>query len=265
MYDNFYIKINKYFLINIFVLDNLMKEYNSIKIKEYLETQKKNYKIFIKSSISINTLIIICLIIINIIFFVYFCKNNTKNLINIKTFNKSNIVSPEYNIKDSSYNFEKKPKISIIIPYFDSLIENNDLKILMINSILNQTLDDIEILLSFNQINNNLFFKTKELSNLSAHIKYFKSESDIYNDTKKLILESNGKFISVFNNYIKIKDINLFERIYFNTYGKINHIYEFYIENKKNYLIKTKIIKDIYDKDLFFKKFIFLIKYIKLI
>lgn len=201
--------------------------------------------------------------------------NNIKNNVNINNYNESFNILIEFNkmkqkflnsinINDSLYYLEKKPKISIIIPLFDGIQEKDDLKILMIKTILNQSLNDIEILLSFSQNNSYLFNKIKELSNIFTYIKYFKSESDIYNDTKKLLLESNGKFITVFYNYINIKDIHLLESIYYDTFGKINYLYEFFIENEKKYLIKNKIIKDTYDNDLNFNNFNELVDYIKL-
>ena len=249
-----------------------MNEYDVINNKENIKTHIEYNKLFKKSSISIITLIIISLITIFIFLFFVFTGNNIKNS---KIFNKSCNISSEYNqnlrnnlnnyINNSLYFSEKNKKISIIIPFFDNIIQNNDLKILMIKKILNQSLNDIEILISFNKSNSNLFFKIKELSKIFYQIKYFKSDSDIYNDTKKLILDSNGKFVSVLNDYSNITDINLFEKIYYNTHGKINYIYEYNIDNKKKYLIKNKIIRDIYDNDLLFKKFNNIIEYIKLI
>lgn len=278
-----------------------MNEYKVIKIKEYSKIQNEYNKFFKKISFS-NIILFLIYLIVLFIFICAFLRihsfkeiknnknnteisksiqihklsmNNIKNNVNINNYNESFNILIELNkmkqkflnsinINDSLYYLEKKPKISIIIPLFDGIQEKDDLKILMIKTILNQSLNDIEILLSFSQNNSYLFNKIKELSNIFTYIKYFKSESDIYNDTKKLLLESNGKFITVFYNYINIKDIHLLESIYYDTFGKINYLYEFFIENEKKYLIKNKIIKDTYDNDLNFNNFNELVEYIKL-
>ena len=196
----------------------------------------------------------------------YSKKKILKDIKNIGISNnkKNSKLHSKINSMKGSYNYEKKPYLSILIINFDIIKSHNiHSKIRMINNLLNQSLDNIEILLDFKKTNTIFYKKTIKISRINKQIKIIKSEYD--NDIVKLILQSKGKFITVLDKCLQINDSKLYEKIYNKTYGKINNYYEYKIENEVYYLIKNKILKDIIDNEIMsFKNFTEVENYIKL-
>ena len=196
----------------------------------------------------------------------YSKKKILKDIKNIGISNnkKNSKLHSKINSMKGSYNYEKKPYLSILIINFDIIKSHNiHSKIRMINNLLNQSLDNIEILLDFKKTNTIFYKKTIKISRINKQIKIIKSEYD--NDIVKLILQSKGKFITVLDKCLQINDSKLYEKIYNKTYGKINNYYEYKIENEVYFLIKNKILKDIIDNEIMsFKNFTEVENYIKL-
>ena len=65
----------------------------------------------------------------------------------------------------------------------------------------------------------------------------------------------------IINKYFNFKSFD-FEKYYNFTKGKINHIFEFKIKKERIYLIKSKILRDINDKNINFNNFSELLQYI---
>ena len=207
-------------------------------------------------------------IIFIIIVLYYLILKRKKNLRN-KLFNNSRIKNEnrilEKNLPVELYQFEKKPKISILIPQFDNMmIKTKYSYIDILKSILNQSIKDIEILLSFQKNSANLQTQINECFKNNKNLKIFNEENDTYNDIKNLALKSEARFITILNNCSMINNPNFFEIIYNKTIGKIDNIFEYKIEKEINYLIRSKILKDIFDNELIFEDFFNLEKYIKL-
>ena len=187
--------------------------------------------------------------------------NNIDNVINSKYKNKN--IQFEKTILKELYNYENKPSISILIINFDIINSHTILsKIRMLKNLLNQSIKNIEILISLKK-NTSFYFKILEFSRRNSKLKIIDSEYDIYNDTIKIIMKSKGKFITILNKCFNIRDSKLYEKLFNKTFGKINNFYEYKIENEVNYLIKNKILKDYLDNELSFQKFKDLENYIK--
>lgn len=75
-----------------------------------------------------------------------------------------------------------------MIPHFDILINaRNDLYINIVKSLINQTLKDLEILLSIKNINTTFFYKIYQNYKKYKNIKIFEGEKELFNDTIQLI------------------------------------------------------------------------------
>ena len=240
-----------------------MKDYNNFML---YENSKVFYKIHKLNYLFIKILIILILILYFILSYYFSNKiilyniNNSDYDVKIKDKQNINLL---YTYPKGIYYYEKKPFISILIPHFD-IIKPDKIhsKIIMLKNLLNQSIKNIEILLSFKK-NNTIYDKIMKFSKLHQEIKIFNSEYNIYNNTIELILESKGKFITVINKYLNIREPQLYEKVFNQTLGKINNIYEYKVENEVHYLIKNKILKDIIDNETIFFQFNNLEKYIK--
>jgi hypothetical protein len=71
-----------------------------------------------------------------------------------------------------------------------------------------------------------------------------------------------GKFVLFIYKYFNLKNNDL-EKFYNFTKGKIKNIFEFTIKSETLFIIKSKILRDLYDNNIYFKNFLDLIKYIK--
>ena len=132
-------------------------------------------------------------------------------------------------LSNGFYSFEKKPKpkISILIPHFDTIfVGKNDSNITLLESLLTQSLKEIEILISFKKINTNLFYLINHYYKKYRIIKIYEEETDIFNDTINLILNSDARYITVIKKFVDIKNPKLFENVY-NFISKILIFLEF--------------------------------------
>ena len=211
----------------------------------------------------------IIIIIIILYYLIFKRKNYLRNKLIYNSKIKNENRSLEKNLFDELpelYQFEKKPKISFLIPQFDKMIKKTKYSYIdILNSILNQSIKDIEILLSFQKNCTSLYTQINEFFKNNKNLKIFKEENDTNKDLKNLAFKSEAKFITILHNCLMINNPNFFEIIYNKTIGKIDNIYEYKIENEINYLIRSNILKDIFDNEIFFEDFLDLEKYIKLI
>jgi len=248
-----------------------MKYYK--KIIENIKNRSNEKKLKPKKIIK---LILILILIYIIIFFIRAeNKDHSINKKKIKTFSKFYTKKENKKIKNliklnglsnGFYSFEKKPKpkISILIPHFDKIyIGKNDSNITMLESLLIQSLKEIEILISLKKINTNLFYLIEHYYKNYKIIKIFEEESDKFNDTINLILNSNARYITVIKKYVDIKNPKLFENVYKETFGKTDNIYKYKIEGEVNYLIKKKVLDNIIDDDIELNELIQLENYIR--
>lgn len=162
----------------------------------------------------------------------------------------------------SLYDYFKYPQISIIIPNIDKWLFNSTDSLNLITNLKEQTLNNIEIIVTSSK---NKIHEYKNLKNLSLSDKRIKIEvserKDSTNSLFSLMKLIKGKFVLIINEYINFKR-NDFEKFYNLTKGKIKKIFEFQINKKSLYLIKSKILRDINDINLHFKTISNLIEYI---
>ena len=218
---------------------------------------KKNFviKIINKHVISLF-LINILLIFINIIKIYDFFFKNENDIKDIFNNNFGNY---------SLYNLFKYPQISILIPYIENINSlNKNISIFsFINNLRNQSLKDIEIFFLLSRkdlINSNII---KNYTKIDKRIKCsFRNNGTLLNDIYYLIEKSKGKYIFIMNN-MELLDFNEIEKFYNFTKGEINNIFKFKTNNENIiYFIKSKILRDIKDKDLVFENITNLINYI---
>ena len=153
------------------------------------------------------------------------------------------VNSSSINGNYSLYNYFKYPQFSIIIPNIDKLALDKNRILEMILNLRNQTLNNIEIILTLSK-SNFKEYKKNSISNLFYLLKSLK-----------------GKFLLIIDKYFNFKN-NDFEKFYNFTKGKINNIFEFKIKRKSHFLIKIKILRDINDRNIKIKNIPNLIEYI---
>jgi lipopolysaccharide biosynthesis glycosyltransferase len=222
---------------------------------------KKNKLIF-----SFNKILLLLVSFIIIFSFSFYSKKKNLNKINsIKIYNyidntinskyKNKNIQLEKSILRELYNYEKKPSISILIINFD-IINSHTIssKIRMLKNLLNQSINNIEILISLKK-NTSFYYKILEFSRRNNKLKIIDTEYDTYKEAIKIIMKSKGKFITILNKCYNIRDSKFYEKLLNKTFGKINNYYEYKIENEVNYLIKSKVLKDYLDNELSFKNF----------
>lgn len=182
-----------------------------------------------------------------------------------KYFGENNIITYyDNNIGNYSlYNVFKYPQISILISSIDIInLDNKNISLYnVINSLRNQTIQDIEIIFLLSKVDNANYRIIRNFTKLDKRVRIvFKINGK--NNLVNLIFQSKGKFI-LFNNNFEIFESNELEKYYNYTKGKINYLYKF-TSNKGNniYLIKSKILKDITDQDIKFNYIKDIIKYI---
>ena len=168
--------------------------------------------------------------------------------------------------KDRSYslfNYFKYPQISIIIPEVDKWELNNSNILKLIENLRNQTLNNIEIILISTKsvFKAHKKFKNLCLSDKRIKLKKSKNKNSIISNIFSLINLLKGKFVLIINKYFNFKSYD-FERYYNFTKGKIKHIFEFKINKESIFLIKSKILRDINDKNINFNNFSDLLQYI---
>ena len=140
-------------------------------------------------------------------------------------------------------------------------LDINEILKLILN-LRNQTLNDIEIVLTLSK---SKFKEYKILNNLCSLDKRIKidiiDKKDSISILFYLLKKLKGKFIFLIDKYYNFKN-NDFEKFYNFTKGKINNIFEFKIKRKSHFLIKNKILRDINDKNIEIKNIPNLIEYI---
>ena len=115
----------------------------------------------------------------------------------------------EKSILRELYNYEKKPSISILIINFD-IINSHTIssKIRMLKHLLNQSINNIEILISLKK-NTRFYYKILEFSRRNNKLKIIGTENDTYKEAIKIIMKSKGKFITILNKCYNIRDSKL--------------------------------------------------------
>ena len=229
-----------------------LKFLNNLSI-ENMKQKKNNIKELINKKLYI--IIIFSLIIIIILTYILFSKNS--NDLNIRW----NIGNNTGNY--SLYNLFKYPTISILLPNIELFEVSNYSIVNFINNLRNQTLKEIQIFISFSNIE--YYNDIKNICLLDDRIKvYFLKKINTFYDFYYLIEKSNGKFIFLLD---KIEYLNNdeIEQFYNYTKGKINNIFEFKTSNGNViYLIRSKILKTLIDNNLYFKNFSKVINYLYL-
>ena len=224
-----------------------------------------NYKYFF-IIIKLNLIIIIYIYLMIYNHFYQKEKHKKLNIIgNLKSNKDQNIVHNHINILPkniSLYKYLKIPKISIVLQndnYEEEKIQF--LKFLNILKSKNYYDDNFEIILL---ISENLSLKYNDIiSNYSDNKNKIKIITTKDNYIIKLVNIINGKYVLFLDNFLFLEK-DILELFYNNTFGKINNIYECNIKeyNKKYYLIKTKILRDIIDDGINFNKINDLIAYV---
>ena len=159
------------------------------------------------------------------------------------------------------YDYFKYPQISIIIPNIDNWVYDNNIFKLIMN-LRNQTLKNIEIILTSTKTEFIEYKKLKNLCLLDNRIKLIKTKrNDPVSNLFSLMKLLKGKFVTILHNIFDFKS-NDFEKFYIFTIGKIKNIFEFKIKKESLFLIKSKILRDIYDNNIYIKNFLKLIQYI---
>jgi hypothetical protein len=210
-----------------------------------------NYKDKSYEHIMLNISKILLLIFFILLNKVHLSKRN-KNFLNLELKNRSY----------SLYNYFKYPQISIIIPDVDSWELKNQNILKLIENLRNQTLNNIEIILTSTKVAFKEYKKIKNLCLSDNRIKFEKNRSkNSISNIFSLINLLKGKFVLIIYKFFNFKSID-FEKCYNFTKGKINNIFEFKIKKESLYLIKSKILRKINDKNLNFNNFSDLLQYI---
>ena len=131
-------------------------------------------------------------------------------------------------------------------------------------SLVNQTLKEIQILLSFSE-KENQYDIIKHFTKYDKRVKiYITNEKDLINNIFFLLEKAKGKFIYILNKFILLNYDEL-ERFYNYTKGKSNHIFKFISNNGNDIqLIKTKYLKDLSEEEFKFANIKDMINYIYL-
>ena len=190
----------------------------------------------------------------------------------------------ELNIEDNKYNLNNDfliqyyknldihkyfqiPLISIIIRINKDFSEKEIIKIFQkFYKLKSNELENIEMILVIPKGNSKIFNEVKKNSLKFTKLKIIQFEYDQQNNDNlfQMIQKAKGKFITLLNNLYIIRN-NWINEIFDYTNGKVNNIYEFKIKktNMKYYIIKTKILRDIFDNGINIKEFDELISYVQ--
>ena len=239
----------------------LNKNISSIPLKNTKKRKFLNEQIINNFIYKFNNFIyklLILLLIINIILIFLLTIKNTQYIDDIK-----------YNITNNTGNYSlydifKYPQITFLIPNIEDLKVSNNLFKDFIDNLMNQKLKDIQILLSFSTIESFDYYNSlNNYTKLDKKLKlyYIKKPSFLYH-LYYLIEKSKGKFDIIIDK-IENFDYNEIEGFYNMTKGKVNSIFSFLTNNGNNiYLIKSKILKSLLDRDFNFKNYSDIINYL---
>ena len=204
-------------------------------------------------------LIALLLLIINIILIYKLCIKSYIYSNNIKDYIYNNDIG-----NYSLYNLFKYPQISILIPNIEKLNLNNSSLLNLIINLKSQTLKEIEIFISIANIKNiSDYHILNNFNKKDNRIKiYYVNQERLLNNIFYLIKKSKGKFVTIIDKF-EIFNIDEFEKFYKLTKGEINNIFKFISNNGNDiFLIKSKILKDIIDQDIYFESYSNIINYI---
>jgi len=187
--------------------------------------------------------------------------NQAENNIILNIFKKKKLIQMKFPDKLNNKNlFKIYPKISILIEIQNEIYNNMKSKLLKIlNNFKN--IDDFEIILFISQ---KLYKTIKQYAYNWNNINIvIKNNNSLNLNLFHFLYKVNGRFIILFNDFLLLEKDFLY-KLYNNTIGKKENIYNFNItkSNKTIYLIKTKILRDIYDNGIYFNKSEELIKYL---
>ena len=195
------------------------------------------------------------------------------NVILIYEINKNKIIyNIKYNLNNNTdyyslYHLYKYSQISILIPSIEELkFERNFSIFKLMNSLVSQTLKEIQICLSLSEKENYYYDIIRNITKYDKRVKiYITNEKDLMNNIFFLLEKTKGKFIIILNNFVLLNYDEL-ERFYNFTKGKTNHIFKFISNNGNDiHLIKSKILKDIQEEEFKFVNIKDMINYIYLL
>ena len=188
---------------------------------------------------------------------------NSTNICNIQN-KKPNI----YNYIEKSnlklYNSSEHSYLSIILHYKDFQI-NDDKLINLISDLLNQTFIDIQIILIYNSNFTNIKTLFSNVSFLNKSLELYTLDNmDLINKLCDVIEVIKGKYLIILNEFLKLKKQDIY-KIYNITKGKIDNIFNYSTTyNSSFYIIRTKIIRNIFDDGINLNNFEELLKYISI-
>ena len=234
---------------------------NFILLTDYKNENNQLHSYELKNHKRINNinnakLIIILLLIINAN---YFYKYYFRNILYRDKYRDSDIridlalndsgsILGNYNL----YNLYKYEQITILISKINNWIINDTSILSFINSLQQQTLKDIQIIIilpndsdsSITNLINENFVKNDNFQIFNY------SEKEEFN-TNYLMNLIKGKFFMILENFF-IFDKKELENIFNLTKGKIDNVFEKKIQNNSFYLFKTKILRNIIDNGYIF-------------
>ena len=162
--------------------------------------------------------------------------------------------------------YSEFPQISIILFNLEKFIFNNNDLLNIIQNLRNQTLLDLQIIFCISSLTKMKISNIiQNYASIDKRIEtYYSSNINIFNNNYDLFNQINGKYTMILEEYILFENEEL---NYFNNFtkGKINNIYNFTKNQQSIYLIKSKLLKDIYDNNYSFNNFNEFINYILLI
>ena len=218
--------------------------YSKILIKEYNEN---NYNIIELYNINIFKLILIIFLINHIFMLSYY---NTKRTNYIKS-------------KMGNYRlYNKFPQITIIINNIEKFTFNEKALKNFLDNLRKQTIIDLQIIFLLSRNMKNEYINIIKNNNKDEKfVLYFIKDKIKFNDIYNCFNEIKGKFTILLEEYI-LFDKNELRRFYDFTNGKINNVFHFTTKKQSSiYLIKSKVLNDIYDNSTYFKNINFIIYY----
>ena len=211
-----------------------------------------NYKFYL----IILKLNLIIISFIHLMFISYFYqKKRNIQITNIENIQLEKIVNNnklKIHKNISLYKYLKIPKISIVLQ--NDNYKEEKIQFLKFLNKLQSKLDYEDNFEHILLISENPSLKYNDIiSNYSDNKNKIKIIETKENYILKLVNIINGKYALFLDNFLLLEK-DLLELFYNNTFGKINNIFECNIKNndKKHYLIRTKILRDIMDNGINF-------------
>ena len=165
------------------------------------------------------------------------------------------------------YNVTSIPQISLLLFGLETFIFDEESLNSLIKNIRIQTIKNIQIIFYISkEANLKIINLIKHYSQIDERIElYFYNNKLSYNSLNEIFNRINGRYTLIIKTYIKLKKEDL-KKYYNFTNGKINNYYNFTTKNNnKLFLIRTKILLDICDNNIFFRDYYSLLNYIFLL